>query len=66
MLKLPEIAPIVIRAVPSMDPFILSTYGRERTPDPIAVALKANILPLTVPRYLCPKAISMKVNFLLS
>ena len=49
ILKYPDTAPIIIRSVPRIHPFNLSTNGNESTPAPMATAQSANILPLTLP-----------------
>ena len=42
-------APRKINVIPNTHPLSAKTYGKERTPDPIAHAQRENILPLTLP-----------------
>jgi hypothetical protein len=43
------IAPVSIKIMPRPQPHRPNTYGKLRTPDPIADAQSAKILPLTLP-----------------
>ena len=47
---------------PRIHPFNLRTYGSERTPDPIAEAQSAKILPLRDPFPSLPKALLEKLR----
>ena len=57
MLKYPEIPPINISIVPRIQPFWARTYGSDKTPDPIATAQSAKILPLIEPYSIFPKVL---------
>jgi hypothetical protein len=46
-----------MKTIPRIQPFKPSTYGRERTPEPIADAQRAKILPLREPFSSFPKAL---------
>lgn len=49
MLQQAAIAPIQMKINPSAIPQSAKTYGKDNTPDPIADAHKANILPRKLP-----------------
>ena len=53
-------APMITKHDPRITPFSLSTYGNERTPEPMAQAERAKIEPLTDPFSIFPKALSKK------
>ena len=54
-------APRMIRTVPTTQPVIESTYGRDSIPDPTATATKANMLPLTLPYSRGPNVLCQNV-----
>ena len=51
------IAPMRMRMKPIVQPVRVSTYGKERTPDPIAEAQREKILPLREPFSSLPKVL---------
>ena len=61
MLQQAAIAPTTMSNSPNSQPHILSTYGSESTPDPIAEAQSEKILPLKLPLLNFPKALFMNV-----
>jgi hypothetical protein len=52
-------APLRIKRMPINHPFNFRTYGKERIPEPIATAHKANMLPLTL---LSKEIVCIKIN----
>ena len=49
-----------MKSIPSAHPHNDRTYGKHKTPDPIAQAHNENILPLTLPLPIGPKVLYLK------
>lgn len=61
MLQQAATAPININAIPSAQPFNAKTYGKDRTPEPIAQAQREKMEPLTLPFPTLEKVLSKNV-----
>lgn len=60
LLQVAAIAPINIKRIPSAHPHKDKTYGKHKTPEPIAHAHNENILPLTLPLPIGPNVLCLK------
>lgn len=59
-------APLIISKIPIAQPTLARTFGRAKTPDPIALAIKAKILPLRLPFCIDLKVLPKKFYLLLA